>query len=572
MGLDKKLLDSRDLPEIFREIYVRQLTGVLFAERLKYRRSIYFQNGAPIFATSNLSEDKIGKILFTQGKINMDQLMQALDKAKQEKKRLGSVLVELEFISAKELFEAVVFQVEQVLYSLFDADWKEARYSFDTDASFGEEVIKLSIQPVDSLAEGIRRSYSADLIAMNVGEGSTVYKLAGDGRFDPERLKIAPEERKAVTSLDGKATIDQIVRTSGAPKARFLSILLALKMMGFLKASGAQPAAAAGRPAPPLVDIGDILADEPEEVLEEASLELDDIDLPEEILEEASEVPPKPAAMPPPAPKAAPPKPPPAPAPAPVARPAPPPAPPPAPAARPAPAPAPAPAATAAPRAAVSADELKAQAAKMRQANYYQRLGIANDAQASAIVAAYSALRRKYESELPQTLRPAGKVVLQLVVDAYKALALEGNRRVYDTLLAGGGLPQEVEQKYRNRMATTRFDEGKRAWDVKDYAEAERAFRESIELEPSRADFYFGLGLTLAAMDWGAPGYIEVEALFSKAAALQSDSPRGYYYLGTLFRQRGETDKAVEAFRRALSLDSRYTPAREGLTACGQPA
>jgi hypothetical protein len=564
MSLDKKLLDSRDLPEIFREIYAQQLTGVLFAERLKYRRSIYFQAGAPIFATSNLSEDKIGKILFTQGKINMDQLMQALDKAKQEKKRLGSVLVELEFISAKELFEAVVFQVEQVLFSLFDADWKEARYSFDTDASFGEEVIKLSIQPVDVLAEGIRRSYGSDLIAMNVGEGSGVFKLQGDGRFDPERLKISPEERRAVTSLDGKATIDQIVRSTGAVKARFLSILLSLKMMGFLKSPAAKPAPA--RPAAPVVDIDTLEADEPEEVLEEASLDLSDIDLPEEILEEAEQVPAKPVAPPRPAP--------------PVAKPA---APPPktvVPAAAPPPprvapaAAAPAPAAPAAPpaRAAVSVEDLKAQAAKMRQANYYQRLGLANDAQASGVVAAYSALRRKYESELPQTLRPAGKIVLQLVVDAYKALALEGNRRVYDSLLNGGGTPQEVEQKYRSRMASTRFDEGKRAWDAQDFAEAEKAFRESIELEPSRADYYFGLGLALAAQDAGAPGYAEVEALFTKAATLQSDSPRGYYYLGTLFRQRGEVDKAVDAYRRALSLDSRYSPAREGLTACGQPA
>lgn len=548
MSLEQKLLDSRDLPEIFKEIFKQRLTGVLFAERLKYKRSVYFQGGGAIFATSNLSEDKIGKILFTQGKITMDQLMQALDKAKQERKRLGSVLVELEFISAKDLFEAVVFQVEQVIYSLFDADWRDAKYRFDPDASFGDEVIKLSLQPFDVVLEGIRRNYSPDLIAENLGSGSAVISPLPAERFDVEKLKVSAEEKLLYKQVDGKRCIDELIKSAGVPRPQAQSFLYALRMLELVKIKSAAAAPQASAPKGPTIDLSDLDIEEPEEVLEEATLDLGDVDLPGEILEAAQAAP---------APKAAAPKAPPA------AK------------AQPAAAPRPAPQAapqTAAPAKGMSIDELKLEAQKMRGLNYYQRLGIAADAPASAVVAAYSALRRKYEADLPQTLRPAGKAVLNLVMDAYRALAIEGNRRVYDGIMKTGGTAQEIEIKFRGRMALARFEEGKRAWESNDYGEAETAFREAIELEPARADFYFGLGLALAAQEHGAPGFQEIEALFSKAVALQSDHPRGYYYLGTVFKQRGELDRAAEAYRRALALDQRYEPAREALAACGKSA
>lgn len=552
MRLDQKLLDSRDLPEIFKEIFVKRLNGVLFAERLKYKRSVYFQAGGPIFATSNLSEDKIGKILFSQGKITMDQLMQALDKAKQERKRLGSVLVELEYISAKDLFEAVVFQVEQVIFSLFDTDWRDAKYRFDPDASFGEEVIKLSLQPLDVVLEGVRRNYSPDSIASNLGSGAAVPVQAPVDRFDIDKLKVSPEEKLLYKLVDGRRCFDEIIKSAGVPRPKALSFLYALRMLELVKVKAAaapQPARAAA-PTGPTIDLQGLDIEEPEEVLEEATLDLGDVDLPGDILDAAE------AAPQPPAPKAAP---------KPAARPA----PAPAPAAAPAPRPA---AQAAAPAKGLSIDDLKLEAQKLRTMNFYHRLGVATDAPASAVVAAYSALRRKYEADLPQTLRPAGKAVLSLVMDAYRALAIEGNRRVYDGIMKAGGTAQEIETRFRSRMALARFEEGKRAWDDRDYNEAETAFREAIELEPARADFYFGLGLALAAKDHGAPGFQEIEALFSKAVALQSDHPRGYYYLGTLFKQRGEVDRAAEAFRRALSLDQRYEPAREGLAACGKSA
>ena len=40
----------------------------------------------------------------------------------------------------------------------------------------------------------------------------------------------------------------------------------------------------------------------------------------------------------------------------------------------------------------------------------------------------------------------------------------------------------------------------------------------------------------------------------------EKESPHGYYELGILYRENNETDKAIESFKKSISLDSKYAP------------
>ncbi len=512
MPVDQKFLDGRDLPEIFAQIFRGRLTGMLFAERMKYKRCVYFRDGAAIFATSNLSEDKIGKILFTQGKVGMDQLLEALDAAKTGKKRLGSVLVEKNYISAKDLFEAVVLQVEQIIYSLFRADWSDARYSFDPSSDFGDEVIRLSLQPAEVLIRGIRLSYDAERVQHSAGSPAGVYLYDTTTVLNVDKMNLSQAEKAFCNAIDGQTSAERLMTQTGVAPADAYSILLGLTMLGYI-----QPRA--GAVAHPPVAAGAAAA------AAEAPLEL----------ELAS---PEPAAQP----------------------------------VRKAARPAQTRTLNVSSRGAPSAAELKAEATRLRLVNYYDRLGIDRAADSQALMQAFAALRRKYADELTEELRAAALPALTMVTDAHRVLAVDVTRRIYDKLLDEGNTPAEAELKYRVRAAHLRYEEGIKSWESRLFDNAEFAFREAISYAPTRPDYLFALGLALAAQDKGAPAYDEVESVFAKAAALQSDHPRGHYYLGTVYRMRGETEKAIRAYQKALALDSRYQPARDGLEACGVTA
>lgn len=375
MSVSQKLLDSRDLPEIFRAICVAQATGILHAERLKYKRSVYFKGGAPIFAASNLSDDKIGKILFNQGKVTMDQLIAALDVAKAAKKRLGAVLVDQGFISAKDLFEAVVTQVTQIIFTLFDPDWREARFAFEARSAFGDDIIQLRLNPVEILLQGVRKTYRSELVQATVGPASAVFSPAPSHSFDLERLALTVEEKKALLLIDGNNSIEQITRLSGVGPAAIYSLFYVLKGLGCI--------------------------------------------------------------------------------------------------------------------------ELRSTSVEPTHA------------------------------------------------DSVGATTKERSR------------------------AEAYFAEGQRHFEAGDYAAAEIAFRQAIAADDAKPTYYWGLGFALAAAEKGAPYYEEAVAAFSRALELEPTRPRGYYYLGTVLRHRGETAKAAEHFRKALQLDTRYEPARVGLAQCG---
>lgn len=505
MGISSKLLDSRDLPEIFKEIYLQQLDGTLFAERLKYKRCVYFKGGVPIFATSNLSEDKIGKILFTQEKVSMDQLLQALDRAKTQKKRLGAVLVELQYISPQDLFGAVIYQVEQIVTTLFSSDWKRAHLTFDDKSQFGDEVIRLSLHPVDIILSGVRQSYGVEMIAANVGAMDTVYQRTDHFTVDLDDTKLSEEEKRFCLLMDGEADLGVLCETSELSQEKAYVLAFTLKMLGAIEPVGAA-------------------ADETNATNTEAVL--------------ANPEGPEPVVVPGAAPKAA------------------------------------KPASTrkiSTQKSASSTDPqqaLVAEATQMRHRDFYGRLGVNSDVSRDEIVMAHGEQRERFSHAVAAESEKAWHAAVASLDIALLILGNDGLRRKYDSLLGGGSTAGEAEHKIRQLAGRERFESGTRAWRQKHAEEAEKAFRQALELDPAPADYYIGLGLVLVALERGAPDFHEAAAAFSKATVLQPDHPRGYYYLGTVLRHRGETQKAADAYRQALELDSRYEPAREGLERC----
>jgi tetratricopeptide (TPR) repeat protein len=88
------------------------------------------------------------------------------------------------------------------------------------------------------------------------------------------------------------------------------------------------------------------------------------------------------------------------------------------------------------------------------------------------------------------------------------------------------------------------------------YAAAERAGT-SPAPDPSRARAYGELGMVLLAAEY----FPTAETALQNAEALGPGEMRWPYYLGHLYRMRGETAKAAAALERAVKTDGTYAPA-----------
>ena len=103
-------------------------TGILSLVSGGARKALYLKDGRVVFASSNLPNDRLGEILIREGKITVEEYDASI-RAISKGKRQGKVLVEMGALSPKDLWEGVQFQVQEIVYSIFQ--WDDGQFHFE---------------------------------------------------------------------------------------------------------------------------------------------------------------------------------------------------------------------------------------------------------------------------------------------------------------------------------------------------------------------------------------------------------------------------------------------------------
>ena len=147
-------LEDVALTDLLQNLLSSKATGVLTLQHNKREKSVYIKDGNIVFASSNLPEDRVGNILVHAGKLTPEQVEAALKFKGATRKKFGAIVVELGFLTPKELFDGLKLQVKEIIYSLFR--WEEGAYHF-TPGDLPRQTIPLVLDPAQIISEIITR-------------------------------------------------------------------------------------------------------------------------------------------------------------------------------------------------------------------------------------------------------------------------------------------------------------------------------------------------------------------------------------------------------------------------------
>src|SRR5258706_6454439 len=217
----KGTLKDFSLADIFQLIGIQRKTGVLTLKSEKEVVTVSFVEGNVVSADAlhRRLEDRIGTVLVKSGRINENQLQEALRIQKSTLKRMGNILVESKFIDPEGLREALRIQISQMLYRLFR--WHDGEYDFSQEEKVDydkEYVVPMSAESI--LMEGARiidewpmiekgiRSFNAVYRHANV-EIASASKGGAAGADDQAARAVTPsdEERKDLHLVDGHRSV-----------------------------------------------------------------------------------------------------------------------------------------------------------------------------------------------------------------------------------------------------------------------------------------------------------------------------------------------------------------------------
>lgn len=165
MGLVGRVEDLA-LPDIFQILSLSKKTGKLTLTRREGTGVIVFKSGQIIYAASDSVRDTLGNILVCQKLITESTLMAALEAQHRspDGKRLGTILVEMGYLTKETLEKVIRQQMEKVIYEFLT--WKSGFFKFELmDVPDGDEVevdakdflLKAGLNAEYLVLEGLRK-------------------------------------------------------------------------------------------------------------------------------------------------------------------------------------------------------------------------------------------------------------------------------------------------------------------------------------------------------------------------------------------------------------------------------
>lgn len=258
-------LKNITLVKLLVELNRERKTGTLSVEAASVIRKVYIQDGDAIFASSTNPDERLGEMLLKAGKITVEQYDKSVEILKKTKKRQGAILVEQGYLTPKELFWGVKYQVKEIIQSLFTLE--DAEYAFEEGDVPSQEVITLKMSLGNIIYAGVNRIVNWTRIRNEMPHTDSVLALSGDPLKLFQDIELSAQDKKILSLIDGKSTIKQIIDSSWMGSFDALKILYVLWSIGMIEEATAENGAPGIEESVSLQDVLKPLTEEEESLL-----------------------------------------------------------------------------------------------------------------------------------------------------------------------------------------------------------------------------------------------------------------------------------------------------------------
>jgi tetratricopeptide (TPR) repeat protein len=229
-------LKELGIHDVFQLLDLSRKTGALrVTSELRHNSgTVYFENGAIIFAQIQSNPHPLGALLIRTGKITEADLERSRDRQRKgDARRVGEILVEMGAITNRELQRQVRFQVEEVVFEVMS--WQEGYFSFSEgqEAKFPAEA-SVRIPTEALLMEGARRIDEWSRIEKRVPHVGVVPSFAPATEGQPGDLDLLPPEWEVLALIDGERDIRGVASELGRSEFDVAKTLFGLESAGVI--------------------------------------------------------------------------------------------------------------------------------------------------------------------------------------------------------------------------------------------------------------------------------------------------------------------------------------------------
>lgn len=227
------------LASVLRRVAVEERSGELHVTAPSFNKTVYFDRGFVVFASSDLKDDRLGESMIEAGRISRHEFALASMLMKSTKQKFGAVLVEAGIVPEEELGRFVAAQVNRIVLSLFLA--KTGDYRFDEGPCTVPVELMVSLSVYRILMDGVRRMSKRALVLAGLPTLDTALRIVDQPPFTLDFGKLRADEKSVLRAAREGATIQSIVDTLSGHEGVTLRACYGLLCGGILEPVAAEP-------------------------------------------------------------------------------------------------------------------------------------------------------------------------------------------------------------------------------------------------------------------------------------------------------------------------------------------
>lgn len=236
LGISGSLMNT-PFPKLLFFLHKFKRTGALRVVHEHISKVIYLREGDPVFVTSNLSNESLGRFMVQRGVISVEQYNSSLEQMLEGGQQQGNVLLQMNVITPHQLYESLVAQVTEKIMRIFA--WEEGEYEFRPGVFDIDESRQLKIPTMSMIFSGIKRFYTLARLEryFNEYKNQSLVRVVGS-MLDKGDITFKPNEAKFVKLIDGDRTVGKIIARSNLSLSETFQVLYFLLLTEVIRFVG----------------------------------------------------------------------------------------------------------------------------------------------------------------------------------------------------------------------------------------------------------------------------------------------------------------------------------------------
>jgi hypothetical protein len=204
-------LASFRLPDVLTFLSSARKSGTLTLASGSSEATVYFDNGAVVYAGSNQETLRLSAVLLRKKRISPSQRDAIDELMKAEGGRFGQLAVKQGLLTDEQLSDFLKVQVSEILYDCFV--WPGGNFAFIDDTVLPPYAVTISVDLANLMMEGARRIAEWEECVRLLPDSSTIFRVVSNP--ETEKITLSLDEWKILFLINGRRTLAELAQDAG---------------------------------------------------------------------------------------------------------------------------------------------------------------------------------------------------------------------------------------------------------------------------------------------------------------------------------------------------------------------